>query len=617
MDIEVREVRDFLAAHAPWAGLPPDALNTLVGESTLRYFRRSSTLYAAGEANNSVHIVRSGGVDLRDAEGQLVERLGPGGAFGATSVLERAPSRLGVTTIEDTLLVVVPGEAFLRLCAAHEDVRLFFEATADHRLRGAVSESRRARNGAVTLARTVESFLDRSPVMAPSGTSIRQAAVLMSEHRVSALLLVEGGRLVGIVTDRDLRSKVVAHGLDVDAPVASVMTADPLTIPPDARVFEVLLLMSSRGIHHLPVVREGQVVGVVSSGDVMRLERAHPIYLAADIARQTDVEGVARVCARVPQLVAEYVETDASAPQISRLLGSISDAATRRLVALAVDELGPAPGRWAWVALGSQARHEAGLGADQDHAIVLADDVADADRGWWAELADRVVAGLEAAGYPRCRGEVMATRWCDTVTGWRRQFAGWMATPDSREVLHAQIFFDMRALDGDAGLVDQVRAAVTASAPASERFLGHLATQAVADSPPLGFFKGFVLQRGGEHADTLDLKTASHSIIQLARVHSLALGSDEVGTPERLRVAAARGRLDADLAASLVDAAEFINHLRLVHQAAEVRQGRRPDNFVAPARLTSLDQRTLKEAFAVIARAQRSLGYSFKTHLMG
>lgn len=618
MDIEVREVYDFLASHAPWSQLSPSALTALVPQTSLRYYRRGSTLYRAGDPNNSVHVVRSGGVDLANAERELVERLGPGGVFGATSVLHREPSRLTVFTIEDTLVLVVPAAAFLDACQ-NDTFRSFFEHAADLRLRHAVHEFRQSRSGDIALGREIGSLLGRSPVTAPPTVSIRDAATLMSSERVSALLLVEQGQLRGIVTDRDLRSKVVAVGLDTTSSVAQVMTPDPITIGPDARAFEAMLEMTSRGIHHLPVVEQGAVRGLVSAGDLMRLDRAHPIYLAADINRQSDAGGVAAICRRIPQLVAEFVDADASAGEISHLLGSIYDAATRKLITLAQDDLGPAPAPWCWVVMGSQARREAGLGGDQDHAIILANEADQLDpdaHQWWAMLAERVTAGLEEAGYPRCPGDAMATHWCHTARQWRAHFADWLNTPESQDVLFAQIFFDLRPVHGDLSLGQELMSEVTAMAPDSTRFLGHLATQAVAAAPPLGFFKGFVLERGGEHADTLDLKTSTHSIVQIARLHALALGSPLTGTEERLELAAGHDRISREQAAAMIDSLEFINHLRLGHQAREVRQGRRPNNRIDPKTLSPLDQRTLKEAFEVIAKAQKSVQYAHRTHLM-
>ena len=625
MDIEVREVRDFLATHAPWDQLPRPRLDAAVSQSGLRYYRRGTLIYGVGDPNATVFIVRSGGVDLTDGNGSLVERLGPGGIFGVQSVLSQADSPLAVRAIEDTLVVVLPAESFLGLISASPAFESFFQATTAHRLAGAVHRNSQSRSGEVALGRTVETLLTRSPIHADSTITIRQAAQTMAEHHVSALLIIDDGHLAGIVTDRDLRSKVVAAGLPTDGPVSAVMTRDLITIAPDARAFEAMLTMTSRGIHHLPVLHGQQVLGLVSSGDMMRLDRAHPIYLAADIARQTSPEGVAEVCGRIPQLVAEYIESDASAAEISRLLGTISDAATSALIRLAAADVGPAPHvdgaavRWAWVALGSQARHEGRLGSDQDHCMVLddaAERLTDEQRGWFTTVAARVVEGLQECGYPPCRGEVMATKWCFTSSQWRQQISHWLNAPASMEVMHAQIFFDARAVHGDHTLVDELLGWLSTQTPSATRFLAHLASQAVAYTPPLGFFKGFVLERGGDHADTLDLKAASHAIIQVARCHALSLGSTETSTRTRLEVAAAAGRIDPRQTSALIDAAEFIQHLRLNHQAEELRRGVLPDNHIAPGTLNALDQRTLREAFAVISRALKSVAFTYQTHLV-
>lgn len=625
MDIEVREVRDFLGAHEPWGQLPRHELDSLVGRSGLRYYRRGSVIFGVGDPNATVYVVRSGGVDLTEASGNLVERVGPGGIFGVQSVLHQVNSPLQVRAIEDTLVVVIGAADFLAVTATNPQVESFFEATSDHRLAGGVQRAQRSRTGEVALGRTVETLLTRRPIHAESTISIRRAAQVMTEHHVSALLIMDAGRLVGIVTDRDLRSKVVAVGAGTEAPVSQVMTRNLITIPPSARAFEALLTMSSRGIHHLPVVRDQEVLGLVSSGDMMRLDRAHPIYLAADIARQTDPAGVAEVCQRIPQLVAEYIDSDATAAQISHLLATISDAATTALIGLAEREFGPAPRvagspvGWAWVALGSQARHEGRLGSDQDHCIILDDAAAQLDeqqRAWFTQLAARVIEGLEASGYPRCRGDVMATTWCLPASEWRRRISQWLNTPDSTEVLHAQIFFDARAVHGADHLVDDLLGWLRTQTPGATRFLTHLAAQAVAYTPPLGFFKGFVLERGGDHADTLDLKAASHAIIQVARCHALAMGSTQTNTRARLEVAAQAGRIDPRQASALIDAAEFIQHLRLRHQADDLRRGQHPDNHIAPRTLNALDQSTLREAFAVISRALKSVAYAHQTHLI-
>lgn len=619
MDVELAEVRDFLAEHPPFDGLAGRVLDGLPARLHLRYFRRGSVIVELGAPNNSLFILRSGAVDIHRGGVELVERGEVGTCFGTSSVLSRQPSAYRITAIEDSLVLVMPGEVFTDLIASEPSVGQFFGADTSGHLKNAVAELRQDASGRIILKTRIADLVKRRPITAAPTLTVRQAAQIMAENRVSALLIADGARVLGIVTDRDLRSKVVAAGLDVSAPVTAIMTADPITISGSALAFEAMLEMLGRNVHHLPVMEQGECIGLVSSGDLMRLETANPVFLVGDIAKQATAEGIAAITGRIPALVTRMIDTDASADEIHRVLTGISDAASRRLLQLAEAELGPAPVPYAWLALGSQARGEHGLGSDQDHVLVLDDAVSADHDGYFAALADRVVAGLELCGFPRCTGGVMASnpRWRQTVGAWRAEFHNWIAEPEADAVLHAQIFFDARVIYGKAELGETLSATILALTPSGHRFLGHLAAQAVERQPPLGFFRGFVLEREGEHKDSVDLKSGGvHSVIELARVYALANGLAQVNTIERLQAAAAAGALSTESADGLADAWEFISYLRLRHQARQLAQGERPDNHVVPDTLSSLEKKHLRDAFGIIRRHQQAMALTYRTHVM-
>jgi CBS domain-containing protein len=274
------------------------------------------------------------------------------------------------------------------------------------------------------------------------------------------------------------------------------------------------------------------------------------------------------------------------------------------VVALVEAELGPAPAPYAWVGLGSAAREEEALSADQDHALVLAEEGHDE---WFASFSERVVEVLEEVGWPRCPGEAMASnpRWRLTVPQWRQQFAQWSREPEPDAILHSAVFHDMRHLAGDTTLTAQVRR--VAGSSVSQRLLGHLGADALRIRPPLGFFRGFVLEHEGEHRETLDIKRGISPVVQLARVHALRVGSTALSTRARLAAARDAGRLEPGEAADLADALELMSYLRLRHQVAQVRRGLRPDNRIAPAELTDRQRRDLRDAFAIVRSAQQQL----------
>ena len=607
MDVELAEIRDFLAEHPPFDALPADVLDRLPARCTVSYARRGTVVLRPGDRGDRLYLVRSGAVDITD-EGHLVDRVGAGGGFGMSALVEHVPARYAATAREDTLLLELPQADFDALAAEHPAVAVHFAATHHGRITAAIAQLQAPARGSAVLKTSVRDLLRAQPVSVAPSATVAEGARVMTAAGVSSLLVMEGGSLVGIVTDRDLRRRVLAAGVPPDRPVGEVMTPDPVTLPARALALEAMLEMTGRNIHHLPVVEDGRVLGLVTTTDLVRLERSNPVYVVADVQRQEDVAGVVEQAARIPAVVGQLVREDASAADVGRVLAALTDAVTRRLVVLAETQLGPAPGRYAWAALGSVAREEQGLASDQDHALVLADDADPADP-WWAAMAERVTAGLEACGLPRCPGGTMATdpRWRQRVSGWRSQFARWGEEPAPEAVLRAAIFYDMRAVHGDADLVVGLRSEVVPLGGRSDLLLAHLTAQSARMRPPIGFFRGLVLEDAGEHRDTLDLKRGIAAVVQMARIHALRAGSTALGSGARLAAAREAGILPKESATDLTDALELLSYLRLRHQAARVAAGEVPDNHLDPRRLGSLDRRHLRDAFAVVRSAQQGL----------
>lgn len=607
LDVELAEIRDFLASHPPFSDLPAAELTALPARLAVEYRRRGAVVLTAGERPAALSVVRSGAVETRDADGVLVDRGGVGTLIGES--LLTGAAQPAVSAYEDTLLLLVPEDALAELATAHP---AFAAYLAGHGLR-----RRPDRDEPPTARVTAREIATRPPVTVEAGSTVAEAARLMTEEGIASLLVVAAGRLVGILTDRDLRGRVLAAGRDPATTVGEVMTPDPVTTGPDALAVELQLELVRHHIHHVPVLVDGTPVGMVSATDLLRLERDNPVHLGSEAARAQTVAEVVQVAHRLGGLVEGLARRGATALDAGRVVTAVGDAIERRLLGLAEAELGPAPVPWAWVTLGSRARFEQALGGDQDHALVLHDDH-DADdpeqAAYFEELAGRVSRGLAQAGYPLCRGEKMATnpRWRRPLASWQAQVSRWVGVPDPDAVLEASVFFDLRHLAGDATLTDALTRHQREAAAGSPLFLAHLATHAARQPTPVGFLRGLVVERSGDHRDTLDLKAGGLGIlVEIARVQALAAGSPATGTLARLDAAAAAGTLSAPLATDLRDAWEFVADLRLRHQAARVRAGDLPDNRVAPASLGSFERRQLRGAFGVIRAGQAALGQRY------
>jgi CBS domain-containing protein len=616
LNVELAEIRDFLASHAPFDSLPAAVLESIPPRLSIGYHRRGAVVLAEGSTPVELLVVRSGAVELRDREGELVERGAAGTCIGGAALATGAPQPVAVRAIEDTLVLACPAELFHQLRDRHADFASFFEHRAG-RLREAVARQRREVTGSErsVLSSTVRDLVSRAPVGIRLDASVLEAARLMSAERISSVLVTDGEALVGILTDRDLRTRVLAAAVDPASPVSAVMTPAPATTHPDAPALEALLELVRRNIHHLPVVEDGRPTGMVTATDLLRLQQANPVFLVGDIAKAPDVAMVAELANRLPRVVVGLVRQGTSAHDAGRVVTTVGDAIEQQVIALAEAELGAPPVPYAWLTLGSRARFEQALGPDQDHALLLHDDYrSDLHAPYFSDLAELVTSGLETVGYPRCRGDKMATnpQWRQPLGTWRGHVARWVGTPTPEAILEASVFFDLRHQYGDPHLTAELVAVQRRAAQGAPIFLAHLAAAAASHHTPLGFFRGLVVDRSGEHRDMLDVKRGGiNTIVEIARLHGLACGSDETSTLARLEDAVAARLVSPTLGADLRDAWEFLAHLRLRHQVEQVRDGRPADNWVDPSTLTHFEQRHLKAAFGVIRSAQGAIAQRY------
>ncbi|HET8539140.1 MAG TPA: DUF294 nucleotidyltransferase-like domain-containing protein [Anaeromyxobacter sp.] len=615
MEVELLEIRDFLAGVPPFDALPAEALERLPRSLSIRYLRRGSPFPPAGADGPALYVVRQGAIELRSDRDEVVAKYGEGDLHAAACVDD--PEARGLTgfAVEDTLLYLVPCAAVADLRAAHPAFDQHFSRSLRDKLRRSLDalQSSPALGGGL-LAVDVGSLVSAPPIHVAPETAIREAAQTMTARRVSSLLVMRGEKLEGIVTDRDLRRRCLAEGIPAERPVGEVMTPRVQVIAPDVPAFEALLAMTQLGVHHLPVVDRGRVLGMVTTTDLVRHQGATTVYLVGAIRRSGSVAELAQATARVPEMQVQMVAAGATPRHLGQAVGAVVDALTRRLLQLAEAELGPPPCPYAWLAFGSQARHEQTVLSDQDNGLVLSDEGTGHD-AWFERLARFVNDGLHACGFPRCPGDVMASNpmWRQPLRGWRHRIDGWIERPEAKALMRASLFFDLRAAAGEEHLAVALQDHVVARLRSNEVVLALLTANALRNVPPLGFFRGFVLVRGNEHADTLDLKRGGMMpIVELARIHALAAGSTALGTVQRLREAAERRTLSRGGAEDLEDALAFVSTLRARHQAEQIKRGLPPDNHVRPDELSPLERSQLKDAFAVIRRQQEALAQVYR-----
>ncbi len=486
-----------------------------------------------------------------------------------------------------------------------------------------------SRAGSGLLGRRVLDLAKGLPLTCPPSTAIAAAAALMSGRGAGSIVVVGAdGSPLGIVTDRDIRSRVVAQGVAPTAPVSQVMSSPLLSVPPGTPAIEALLEMTRWRVHHLGVVEDGRLRGVVSSHDMVLAEGAHPLALARAIEGGGSLDELAATAARLIDVVRWLVAGGSSASDVGRFVAELNDRLVRRALDLALAGLdaqghGLPPVPFAWLAAGSEGRREQTLKTDQDNGLVYADPppaLREAAADYFAQLARSMGEALIGLGFPPCPGGFMASnpRWCQPESAWRRYFNGWMETQEPEQVLNASLFFDLRPVAGDEALGRALWDWVCERAPSQRLFLGYMAKAALERHAPLGFFGGFVVERAGAHKDTLDLKARGvFPVTQAMRACALSLGLRESNTLDRLLAVGREGLFSRGEVDDIRDAYEVIARLRLSHQLACLDAGALPDNFINPQALGKADRLLLKQAFKSVEWLQRWIGDHFQTDLIG
>lgn len=624
----------FFKGIMPFNTLDDATLSRLATHCRVDFYPKGTRLLTAGETDiTHLYLIQRGGVKafIEDDQGEITLKdfRGEGAYVGALGIIRGAPANLNIETVEDTFCFLLPREIFLELVEETPSFAQFYlKSFSEKIVNTAYNElrhhklSRRSGDDLYLFSVRVGDLV-KTLRKVPSDSSIQEAAASMVEFKVGSLLIhdpADEDNIVGIVTDRDLRGKVVAAGLDFDQPVKTIMSGPVQSVLSQSLCFDVLLKMMETGIHHLAVERGERVIGVVTSHDIMLLQGHSPYYLFKEIRGQEKISGLYDLAQKIPEVIRGLINEGAKAGNITQMIAILNDHILERMLTLLEAELGPPPVSYCWLLMGSEGRREQTFKTDQDNAILYADPQSEEEKEaaetYFTVFAKKAIDHLVNCGYPLCPGEIMAInpKWCQPLSVWKGYFEKWISAPDPVELLHASIFFDFRSGFGDATLARQLRRHLNAASRRQDIFLFHLARQCMSIRIPLSFFKSFIVNKDGEHKNHLNIKQKGLTpFVNFARVLSLKNKISETNTLARLKALRDGDFIDKKLWAAATNAYELQMQQRLIHQLAQIEKGVLPDNQIDPEQLSDLERRMLKEAFTVVEQLYSVLDRMYPT----
>jgi CBS domain-containing protein len=598
----VQEYIDFLGKQSPYDRLEPADLQRLARQVEVEFFAVGATIVQADQPQlDHLYVVRTGAVHVVDRT-QVVDELGPGDTFGHISVLSGLPPALSVVAAADTLCYRIPNP---RSILAHPERLTFAHYNT------MVSRSRLTAGATDGELRPIRDRM-RPPTWCEPETTIREAARAMTEANQSCVIFPTADGF-GILTDSDCRRRVATGEVPVDAPVTAIATSPARTVDVDATTSSAFLEMVTHGVHHLVVVEpDGRGVGIARVVDLSAAEVRDPLRIRSAIDRATTLDELASASALLRPTLLELTDSGVPALRASALVGAMVESILDRCIRLEPAFTDTGTGYDAsWLVLGSLARREPLPRSDVDTALVWqpVDHSSPRDPRHLLGAAESVIGRVERCGLARCPDGANASNplFNRSKAAWLAATQHWIAQPDSEgALLLSAVVADSRPVTGlhlGRSLLGAVEALAT-----SKRFLQRMLDQALAQRPPTGFVRDFVVEAGGAHRGELDLKRGGLApVVAVGRWLAVTTRMPAASTQDRLAHGARVGLLTQDEADTLKGAHREMFELLFRLEADAVRNAQPASTYLDPEGLDSLTRRHLRESFRAISRVQARL----------
>jgi CBS domain-containing protein len=630
----IEEVIEFLRKIPPFQFLDDITLKDILSGVSMEFYPKGTTIqYQGGPVSEYLHVIKKGEVKVsirNENEDVFVDYRGEGDLIGYLLIFGGSKARANVVTVDDTICYLIRRESIQKLLYANPEVREFFNKSFLTRYLDKTFKEIQNKNlvygggDKILFTMPVGELASKDVIKASENISIQEAAEIMSNYRISSLILIDTNSLPsGIITDRDLRDKVVSKAKDCKSPVKDIMSVPYVRADVKEYCFEAILKMVKHNVHHLLVMKDDKLRGILTNHDLMLIQGTSPLSVVKDIESQSTIDALIPVSKKINNIVGLLLNEGAKASSITRIITEINDRLVRKILEFAEERFGEPPVPYCWVAFGSEGRKEQTFKTDQDNALIYADPATDEEdknaQEYFRTFTSFVRDGLLKCGFPPCPADFMATNpmWRQPLHVWRKYFTNWISTPTGEAILNSVTFFDIRAVHGETRLLDWLRDFTLSMAKDSKIFLGYVANQAIKNMPPIGFLKTFVVEKTGEHKDQLNMKVKGLApLVDLVRLFALEKGVKETSTIERINMLKDKHTIVQEYADELAHAFEFIMLLRIQHQLDQLKEGENIDNFINPNDLSNLEKRIAKETFQLISKIQDGVIERYKAMIL-
>nr|MBP8793919.1 CBS domain-containing protein [Lutibacter sp.] len=538
-------IYDFLKDYPPFNLISKETLTEISRKIEIQYFEKDQIIFDQNDApHEHFYIIHEGAVRLYSFIDDLKHNLDicdEGDLFGLRPLIMQENYLMGAAANEETILYGIPIELFKGIILNYPKVSQFLIASFATNTRDPFTEKHKGKLFANipsvqkiqnNYAETQSAKYSKNPITCTATTTIHEACKTMTAHIINSIIIAEDNIPLGIITDKDIRTKIGTGLFSITEPVSKIMSSPVITFPEKITVAEAQIALLKHKVSHICITKDGtnqsELVGILAEHDLNIIQANNPIILIREIKHAKDVETLKYIRSKTSELIKGYLEQEIPIYFITKVISEINTAITKRILRLTIKEMGVEPPvKYTWLAMGSQGRKEQLLMTDQDNALVF-ENVDEADyekvKSYFLTFSTKNTEKLNSVGFEYCPANIMASNpeWCLSLKEWKAQFKEWVKHPTSDKILLSIIFFDFEYIEGDKDLYLEMSDSVFKYISKKQTFLGFLSKATLDNPPPLGFFKQFLVEQDGENKDQFDIKSrAIRPLIDAARIFSL------------------------------------------------------------------------------------------------
>lgn len=623
-------IYDFLKDFPPFNALDEGQLMTICEQVKIGYYDLGDYVFQKeDDLHDAFYVVKDGAVGIFREGDVLVDECDEGDIFGLRALIRQSAYQLSAKAIEESIVYAISSDLLEAYITSNIDANKFIMASfasntlnpyLDREIGRPYSLEGEFNQQTGHLAYLQNVGFKKNPVTCPEDTNIKTAATTMTEKKVGSIIITNNDKPRGIITDKDLRTKIATGKSSISDMVTQIMSSPVITIPENISIAEAQITMLRNKITHLCITKDGTndsvLVGVMSEHDIVVAQSNNPSYLIKEVKRAETASKLHEVRQKSQGLMQRYLDQHIPVSLVSKIISAINEAICQKVIELSIDEMGQQPPTvFSWLSLGSQGRGEQLLLTDQDNALVYGDvshEHQEKTKTYFLAFAQLVTEKLNVVGFEFCPAQMMASnpKWCLSLTEWKNQFNDWITKPDEDKIMLSTIFFDYDRVYGDANLVDQMSGSIFQSIDNYGIFLNFLALNAIKNPPPLSFFRQFLVESSGEHKDLFDIKSrAMMPLVDAARLLVLSNGIKEHNnTIKRFEVLAGLEPQNKDLYNACIDAFKILLRFRTVEGLKHNDSGR----FIDLKSLSKANRLKLKGCFGSIKDIQELIKVRFK-----